>query len=254
MGATCAAAGYVAAAVPSQAADDSAREDGAFTPPSHGTQQLLWSVATDRPAVALTFDDGPTSAFTPRVVRLLEDADARATFFLIGSLAERRPGLVRQLLDAGHEVGNHTWSHQSAALLSAEQTRADIRRGAEALTTLTGQPPRWYRPPRGMLTGSALEHAHLLGQTVVMWTVDRGTGGDTDAAAVRANIAEQLLPGAIVNLHDGVGMAGLDPSTQWPARLVRRRETELVALRGILADGRARGLDFVTLSELVDER
>ncbi len=243
--------GYIAAAVPSQAAEDGAREDGAFAPTSTGSQQVLWSVATDEAAIALTFDDGPNPAFTPRVLDILAAVGARATFFVIGEQAGRAPGLLRRILAEGHEVGNHTWSHRSAALISAEDTRGEIRRATEALTAATGTPPRFYRPPRGMLTGSALEHAHLLGQQVVLWSVDRGPAVDTDGDGVRRHLIEHLAPGAIIDLHDGVGAASGRPRTEWPAKLLRRRETELAVLPDVLAAGRARGFRFVTLTELV---
>ena len=117
----------------------------------------MWSVATDEPAVALTFDDGPNAAFTPRVLDRLAAAGGRATFFVVGVQVEQERPLVRRLLAEGHELGNHTWAHESPAVLTAEQTRHEIERGTEAIKRVAGQPPRWYRPPRGMVTGSAVQ-------------------------------------------------------------------------------------------------
>jgi peptidoglycan/xylan/chitin deacetylase (PgdA/CDA1 family) len=244
-------AGHLTTALPSQAAESTSREDGAFAPTATGSQQILWSVTTTAPAVALTFDDGPNSAFTPGVLAALAAVGARATFFVIGEQVEREPALVRALLAGGHELGNHTGHHHSAALIDATATREDIDRGADAIERATGRPVRWYRPPRGMLTGSALEHAHRRGQGVAMWSVDRGPAADTDVASVRDHLIAGLQPGAVIDLHDGVGASSNRPITGWPAALVRRREAELQALPAVLEAGVARGIRFVTLSDLV---
>ena len=150
-----AAAGHLATSLPSAAAEAQSREDGAYVPANTGSQRILWSVDTDWPAVAVTFDDGPNSVFTPIALDALAAAGAQATFFLIGQQVVEQPDLVRRLIAGGHELANHTWSHRSAALLTALEIRAEIDRATDVLTTATGSPPRWYRPPRGMLTGAA---------------------------------------------------------------------------------------------------
>ena len=158
---------------------------------------------------------------------------------------------MRRLIAGGHELANHTWSHRSAALLTALEIRAEIDRATDVLTAATGSPPRWYRPPRGMLTGAAAEHAHLRGQDVVMWSADRGPAADDDGDGVRRHLVDQLRPGAIIDLHDGVGASADKPLSEWPASLIRRRATELHVLPDVLAAGAARGLRFVTVSQLV---
>ncbi len=244
-------AGHVATALPSEAAEVASRENGAYAGTDSGRQEVLWSVTTKQPLVALTFDDGPTDRYTPRVLDLLAAAGARATFFVVGQQVARAPGLVRAMVAAGHEIGNHTWGHHSAAMLTAADTARDIEAGTAAIVQATSAPPVWYRPPRGMLTGSAALEAHRRNQRVAMWSVDRGPAGDTDLDGVRRHLVASLAPGAVIDLHDGVGAAGTDPETQWPAKLMRRRETELAVLPDVLAAGRRLGLRFVTLTRLV---
>ena len=244
-------AGHVATALPSEASEALAREDTNYAPIAEGIQQVVWSVATGEPAVALTFDDGPNAAFTPRVLEMLAAAGGRATFFVVGVQVEQERALVRRLLAEGHELGNHTWAHESPAVLTAEQTRHEIERGTEAITRVAGQPPRWYRPPRGMVTGSAVHRAHQLGQGLAMWSADRGPAGDIDVEGIARHLVDQLRPGAVFDLHDGVGAASGRPPTEWPALLIRRREAELAALPQLLAAASARGIRLVTLTDLV---
>ena len=108
-----AVAGHVATALPSEASQALAREDSAYAPIAEGVQQVVWSVVTDEPAVALTFDDGPNAGIHPRVLDLLAAVGGRATFFMVGVQVEQERALVRRLVAEGHELGNHTWAHES---------------------------------------------------------------------------------------------------------------------------------------------
>jgi peptidoglycan/xylan/chitin deacetylase (PgdA/CDA1 family) len=96
---------------------------------------------TGRRRVALTFDDGPDPEATPRLLRLLEQRDVRATFFLIGERAARHPQLVQAIAAGGHEVGNHTWRHRNAWLLSPGAAAREIVEGARILAGILGLPP-----------------------------------------------------------------------------------------------------------------
>src|SRR5262249_42505036 len=129
-GGIAAAVGHFATSVPAAAAERSSREDAADAARIHGSQRILWSAEIDERAIALTFDDGPTPLFTPRVLDLLHSRRVVATFFVIGQMLVAHPDVGRRLTAEGHEVGNHTWAHQDAALLRAAQVRADIEQGA----------------------------------------------------------------------------------------------------------------------------
>lgn len=223
------------------------REPAHYGGTGQGAAKVVWSVGTAEDAVALTFDDGPHPRLTPRVLDVLADHDVRATFFLIGTAAERRPALVRRLLDDGHEVGNHSWSHASIALLDGDEAREEVLRGSDSLARLTGQQPRWFRPPRGMLTGSILRSAADLEQDVALWSVRTPRGSNWSSPGdVTEHLLGALQPGSIYCLHDGTS------GREHEAELERRRETELAALPDFLARATDRGFAFLTLSELVD--
>lgn len=212
-----------------------------------GAAQVVWSVDTDEPAVALTFDDGPHPRLTPEVLEVLAHHDVRATFFLIGAAAERHPSLVRRIADEGHEVGSHSWSHAAMAHVGRERARDEVLRGAAALERLTGTVPRWFRSPRGMLNGPILRAAADLGQDVAMWSarlpanpLERATSELTD------HLLGALEPGAIYCLHDGTSGREDEPA------LEERRRHELSCLPELITTGGDQGFSFVTLSHLAD--
>jgi peptidoglycan/xylan/chitin deacetylase (PgdA/CDA1 family) len=209
-------------------------------------------VDTTRRIAALTFDDGPTPVFTPPVLDVLAGAGVPATFFMIGTLVHQYPSIARRVAAAGHEIGNHTWSHISAPTASDRTNVGEIDRATELITSVTGATPRWYRPPRGMLVGSAVRRAFERGQGVAMWSVTRGPAriADSDVAGVRRHLVESMHPGAVVDLHDGVGSSAFGGVDGYSASLTRRRQAEIEALPDVLAAWQAAGYSLVTLSEL----
>ena len=131
----------------------------------------LWRGPRSRPAVALTFDDGPHPYYTPRIARVLEAHGARATFFCIGRELARHPALARELCAAGHQLENHTYSHGTGAdLFSAPRLVADLRRCQDALHAATGARARYYRPAVGIRNPVVHAAARELGLTVVTWS------------------------------------------------------------------------------------
>jgi peptidoglycan/xylan/chitin deacetylase (PgdA/CDA1 family) len=153
--------------------------------------------------VALTFDDGPDPRSTPYFLDLLAEYRVHATFFLLGRMLVADPGLGRALVEAGHEVAVHGWEHRLLLKRSAAATADDIRRAYGYIGEATGQPPRWYRPPYGVLTAAARRTAIRLGMTPVLWTA---WGRDWEARAtsgsVAATVRRHLAGGGTVLLHD----------------------------------------------------
>ncbi len=226
-------------------------EDGKYAAGPQGTQAVVWSVPRADKVIALTFDDGPLPGFTDDVLAMLADARVPATFFMIGRLAVAHPGLAAEVAAAGHELASHSWSHVSAATVDDHRNVDEVDRAADAIASVAGVAPRWYRPPRGMLVGAAVRRAHERAQGVAMWSVHRGDDlGDTDAAGVRDHLLANVHPGAVLDLHDGVGASGLHGPGEYDHRLVRRRRTELAVLAEVLAGWRAAGYRLVTLSQL----
>jgi peptidoglycan/xylan/chitin deacetylase (PgdA/CDA1 family) len=153
--------------------------------------------------IALTFDDGPDRHSTPSFLELLAEREVTATFFLLGAFAQRETSLVRDLVDAGHEVGVHGWTHACLALVPPGRLTGELVRTREVLEDVVGSPVRWYRPPYGVLTAAGVWSARRAGLQTVLWSA---WGVDWAAGATAETIVETVSyavrPGGTVLLHD----------------------------------------------------
>jgi len=201
---------------------------------ARATPRILWRVETGAPLAALSFDDGPDPVYTPQILDILARHEARATFFLIGANARRHPELVARIRGLGHEVGNHTDTGGATALMSMQRFSESLMR-AEATLGLTDARPRLFRPGGGWIRPAQLDLAIQRGYTCVLGSAYAYDPKRPPAGYIRWAITKNLGPGTIVVLHD----AGGD------------RSNTVAALPGILAAGRARGLRFVTVSDLM---
>ena len=166
----------------------------------------VWRGSRERRALSLTFDDGPSES-TPRILEILERHRVPATFFQIGMNVERLPAVARGVREAGHAIGNHSYSHPlfcdpRFGVRPGQAIERELRRAQEAIAEHTGARPTWFRTPYGVRwfgLGPALERLRLTG---VMWTVI-GYDWKRLAGAVVDGVASRVSPGAIVCLHDG---------------------------------------------------
>lgn len=191
------------------------------------------SVPSASGRVALTFDDGPDPRYTPAILDVLAEYDAKATFFVIGKHAEKHPHIIERIVAEGHEVAHHTYSHPHVERLGAPEIAAEMDCCTEVLEA-QGVRPAWYRPPRKQLTRVQEREAARRGMGIAMWTrcMER-TRFRTPEQAVQT-LARETRSGDIVLAHDGL----LD------------RSMTLAALPGFLSAMEERGLEVVTLSEL----
>jgi peptidoglycan-N-acetylglucosamine deacetylase len=153
--------------------------------------------------VALTFDDGPDPATTPRFLDVLASRGLHATFFLLGSMVAKAPGLAGDIAAAGHEVAVHGWHHRYLPLRTPWATWADLARTRDIVVSATGAVPRQFRPPYGVLSTAALAAARGLGLDPVLWTCwGREWVPGSTPESVYAVLAAGLAGGATVLLHD----------------------------------------------------
>lgn len=159
-------------------------------------------------AVALTFDDGPSPRWTPRILRILKDHDVPATFFTVGYLVERYPDLVRREVRAGMSVQNHSWDHPITPAfddLDRDDALAEMARANRALQAL-GITPTLFRPPGGTFDPELVAAAESKGLRLVMWDVDpRDWATGVTTPQIIRNVLDNVRPGAIIELHDGGG-------------------------------------------------
>ncbi|WP_406208237.1 polysaccharide deacetylase family protein [Kitasatospora sp. NBC_01560] len=190
----------------------------------------------DTPRVALTFDDGPDPVHTRQVLEILDRYDARATFFCVGHHVAALPDEVRRIAAAGHELGNHSWSHPFLPDLTAGQLREQLDRTAEAVARVTGETPTRFRPPYGALSPEV--PAALEGRPTIltMFDVDSRDWTRPGPGQITATVLEATGPGSVVLMHEGAGDRG----------------QTVQALPSIVEGLLERGLELVTVGELAE--
>jgi len=152
--------------------------------------------------VALTFDDGPTP-FTDRLLRILRDDDARATFFLIGNKVASDPAAARRIADAGMEIGGHTWEHPNMTTIPVADIPGQLSKATQAIAAATGKAPTLYRPAGGLSDVAVRAEAGRQRIAEILWDVIPFDWiNDANIPATRYMLMTQIRPGSVVLLHD----------------------------------------------------
>jgi peptidoglycan/xylan/chitin deacetylase (PgdA/CDA1 family) len=199
--------------------------------------ELVTHVHTSEKVVALTFDDGPVAEYTAGVIKTLKSHDAVGTFFVTGHDAEEAPAAMQALVEAGEQIGNHTWSHPRLLAMSQEAIAGEIERTDAEIRAAGYTGPIYFRPPHGKRLLAAPWYLWRHDRTTVMWTLEPDSIGGIagDPAALVAYVRENVSPGDIILLHV----------------MYESREASRKALPRILVALAAEGYRFVTVSELL---
>ena len=190
--------------------------------------------------LALTYDDGPNDPHTLRLLEVLARHHVHATFFLIGGYVRQRPDVVRELVNAGHVVGNHTFTHPLLTFAGARELKTQLESCESALTDAVGEHSNLFRPPFGGRRPAVLRMARQMGLEPIMWNV---TGYDWNAPSaehIERKVTGKVRGGDVILLHDGGHRAfGADRSYTVTAtdRLISRYKSE--------------GYEFVTVPEMM---
>jgi peptidoglycan/xylan/chitin deacetylase (PgdA/CDA1 family) len=215
---------------------------GAPLGPAWGAEPVdVWAGPTNEKAVALTFDDGPSPVYTPQVMALLQKYQAHGTFFVMGHRVEQFPGLVRGLIKAGHEVGNHSFSHPRLTKTGQLSREQELERTSLDLDLL-GCPKsqRLFRPPYSAYDDrlkAYLAHTH---RRLVLWSIDSGDWSGLSAPVIIKNVLSRVRNGAIIIFHDNDEEAQAD------------RHPTVEALKIILPALQTAGYRMVTVSQLLN--
>lgn len=190
--------------------------------------------------LALTYDDGPNDPHTPRLLEVLAKHQVYATFFLIGRYVKQRPDLARAIMQAGHAIGNHTFSHPNLIFASSRQTRTELQKCEQTLYDAVGQHSRIFRPPFGGRRPATLRVARRLDLEPVMWNVTGWDWSGKPAEYVEQRVRSQIRGGNVILLHDGShGAFGAD------------RSQTVLATDRLIARYKADGYEFVTVPEMM---
>ena len=206
---------------------------GVFWPERGMYGRVLWH-GPNRPEVALTFDDGPSPQTTPRVLEALARHGTRATFFVVGRKALAHPGLVRDIVAAGHEVGLHGFEHDRLfSLRGSNHVARDIARSQAVLEDAGAPKPTLFRPPIGFVSHLTVWGARKAGVTLVGCST-RALDGFPRASPdkVTARLTRALQPGALLAMHDAAEHDDYTPASleALPRVLEALRERELRAV------------------------
>ena len=178
---------------------------GAFHRNSPFFGPSLGRIARDRKVVALTFDDGPNPDATPLILDTLAEKGVRATFFVLGSHAERWPKLVRRISSEGHQLGNHGYFHRKLQFKSPFYVSRDIRLGIRAIRRAGAPAPRYFRAPHGFRSPWTTPIARAYGERTVGWSLGVWDSDRPGVDEIVRRTLEGVSPGSIVLLHDGDG-------------------------------------------------
>jgi len=218
---------------------------GAYEYASLWPGSRIFGTALTAPArpgeIALTFDDGPNAAWTPRLLDILAEHGVRATFFLLGNRAAVLPELVRRIAAAGHTIGNHSWSHPNLARMRSSQVREQLQRASDTLEQISGAPVKFFRPPFGARRPAVFRIARELGLEPVLWNAMTSDWSEPSVDQIAQELMkktdglERRGSAANIVLHDG---GHRDPAAN--------REPS-VAAAGLLLKRYARSHRFVTV-------
>ena len=190
----------------------------------------MWTASTKPKLIALTFDDGPSSEYTPRVVKILDQEKVKATFFMVGRWLPGKRVLIRQMVRDGQQIGNHTFDHTKLVGLSATQIQTEISKANAAIDDyagLTGE-TLLVRPPYGARDRSMLS---AINAPVILWTLDPAAGNQVPGGEMAKFVLSRAKDGDIILLYD---------TTQY----------NLEAVKPIIKGLKARNFTFVTVREL----
>lgn len=198
---------------------------------ARGTVLHCVPVPVSQRVIALTFDDGPEPVYTPQILRVLADNNVKGTFFMMGSHVSEYPALARSVRDAGHALGNHTWSHSQ----TPSDPASEVTRTVAVMQSVLGVTPILFRPPFGNLNNGVAAQALAQRDAVVMWSSDPNDWATPGADIIASRVVSQATSGGIILLHDGGG----------------DRSQTVAALPTIIRELKARGYRFVTMPELL---
>lgn len=191
------------------------------------------SINTTEKVIALTFDDGPLQATTPRLLDILKKNDAKATFFVVGNMVKWHKDTLKRITNEGHEIANHTTDHPDISTLGNEALIANLKQLNKVIEAETGVTPKFFRPPFGTFKEHQIDLMYKnLGLSTAMWDLDPQDWKSPGASVVASRVVNGAKPGSIVVMHDIMGGT-------------------IDAMPSILSQLKAKGYRFVTLSELI---
>ena len=230
--------GYVVSAISAAAAVAGSYQS--MSPSGQWYGQTFTGLPRGSRQLALTYDDGPNDPHTLRLLEVLARHGVQATFFLIGRYVKERPEIAREIVQAGHVAGNHTFSHPLLTFKSAGEIRRELAQCRSALEDAVGQHSNLFRPPFGGRRPAVLRVARELGLEPIMWNVTGYDWNAPPAAVIEGKVSSQIHGGDVILLHDGAHkQIGAD------------RSQTVMATDNLIARYKREGYEFVTIPQMM---
>ena len=186
--------------------------------------------------IALTFDDGPHPVYTPEILDILAKYDVKGTFFVVGSNMEAYPEIVCQTVEAGHEIGNHTYTHLSASKAKEKALSEEIEKTHDNILQICDYETRIFRPPGGVVSKELKKAVSRLDYKIILWNIDTKDWAHNSVKNITSNITDNIKSGSIILFHD----------------YIFQNSPTAEALDVIIPKLKEEGYTFVTVSELIE--
>lgn len=201
----------------------------------HGVNIVLRGDTKEK-KIALTFDDGPFPNYTQMILDILKIHNVKATFFVVGEMVKAYPHVAKRIVDEGHDIGNHSYTHPMLTWLSKPRALFEIAQTDAIVKKVTGQTPKFFRPPYGSYQKTAYRLAEEQGHKIILWSADCRDWSKPGVQSIVTRVMRGVKPGAIILLHDGGGN-----------RMQTVKATEILIQQLIKSDYK-----IVTLSEMLN--
>lgn len=200
---------------------------------------LYYNGIADGRKIALTFDDGPDPFYTEKVLEILQEHEIPATFFVVGNNVQVYPELTKKIVEDGHLIANHSWSHANLTKLDSNELEFQIKETEMIVETLTGVKMRFIRPPWGFVTENILELARTMDYKIINWDVDSEDWNDNSIDQILLNTIPNTKENSILLFHSAGGKK-------------QSLDNTISVLPELITTLKSNGYTFVTIAELIN--
>jgi len=203
----------------------------------------IYRVNSASKLVALTFDDGPSPLWTPKILDELKAAGIKATFFMLGEHVARYPDVARRVVEEGHEIGNHTYDHHVLLYYTSKELEDELNYADRTLQSVTGVTTRYFRPPKAWLTADEKIKVREMGYKVILWSLNSKDWVTFHDKQIVSYILRRIQPGDIILFHDSGGAFTTEGGD---------RSQTVKAIKRLATKLREKGYEFVTITQLLE--
>jgi len=202
----------------------------------------FYKAKVSQKVIALTFDDGPSGAWTPKILDELKKAGVKATFFMIGEHVAQYPQIAKRVAAEGHEIGNHSYKHDVLIYYKMDELKKEIESTEDIIRKVAGQSPRYFRPPKAWLTAQEKKKIKEMGYEIVLWSLNSKDWVTFDEKYIVRFLLKHIQPGDIILFHDAGGVFGIENGN---------RDETVRTIPRLVDKLKNKGYRFVTISELL---